>query len=157
PRLASSLIEALRDGSIAMVASDHAPHSLEEKKGDAPLPGIPGLETTLPLVLSLVHKGAIDLATLLKAMSSGPAKSFGLEGRGCLDVGMNADLTVVDLKRPWTIDSSKFFSKAKYSPFDGLEVKGCSWATMVGGKLVMQDGEVTAQPGTGSILSWGRF
>jgi dihydroorotase (multifunctional complex type) len=149
------LVEALRRGSIGVVASDHAPHSFEEKKSDTPPPGIPGLETTLPLMLSLVQKGLIDLATLIKAMSSTPARVFGLRGRGSIDVGEAADLTVVDLKSPWTIDSSKFFSKAKYSPFDGLEVRGGSWATIVGGKLIMQDGEPIAQPGTGRMLSRG--
>jgi dihydroorotase len=150
------LMEALGDGAIDVVASDHAPHSQEEKGRADPLAGIPGLETLVPVMLSCVWSRSIGLATLIRALSSRPAEIFGLDGRGRLKVGATADLTVLDLKRTWTIDSAKFLSKAKYSPFDGLEVKGGPWATFVRGRPTFIEGEIVAQRGIGKILGRGR-
>ncbi|MGQ9514863.1 MAG: dihydroorotase [Thermoproteota archaeon] len=152
PYQMKSMIEALKEGKIGIVASDHAPHSPEEKRSETPPTGIPGLETTLPLMLTLVNRGLINLSTLIMALSSTPARVFGLRGRGFIRVGGVADITIIDMKRTWTIDSSKFFSKAKYSPFDGLEVRGGAWATFVGGRQILQDGEPIVQPGTGRLL-----
>jgi dihydroorotase len=146
------MIEALRKGMIGIVASDHAPHSLEEKNSETPPAGIPGLETTLPLMLTIVNKGLIDLFTLIRALSLTPAKIFGLKERGSIRVGGIADITIIDLKKTWIIDSSRFFSKARYSPFDGMEVRGEAWATFVGGKQILQDDEPIVQSGTGKLL-----
>jgi len=153
PNLAG-LMKALRDGMVDVIASDHAPHTLEEKGSGTPPPGIPGLETSVPLMLSGVEGGGISLVTLIRSFTSRPASIFSLRGRGRLEVGCIADLTVLDLKKAWKIDSSRFFSMAKYSPFDGLKVKGCSWATFLGGRPLVLDGTVMAQPGTGKIVRW---
>jgi dihydroorotase len=150
----TGLMAALREGSVDLIGSDHAPHALREKVGESPPPGIPGLETSVPLMLSGVERGSIDIMTLLRSFTSRPAEIFGLRGRGSLEAGGTADFTVLDLKRPWTIDSSRFFSKARYSPFDGLKVRGGPWATFVGGRLIILEGEVAVQPGTGGIVSW---
>jgi len=150
----TGLLGALRDGLVDVIGSDHAPHAVEEKASGASPPGIPGLETSVPLMLSGVEGGAIDLITLIRAFTSRPASIFSLRGRGRLGVGCIADLTVLDLKEAWKIDSSGFFSKARYSPFDGIEVMGRSWATFLGGRPVVLEGTVMAQPGTGEILSW---
>jgi len=153
PNLAG-LLGALRDGLVDVIGSDHAPHTLEEKGSGNPPPGIPGLETSVPLMLSGVEGGTINLVTLIRSFTVRPASIFSLRGRGRLEVGCIADLTVLDLKKAWKIDSSRFFSMARYSPFDGIEVKGRSWATFVGGKPVVLEGTVMAQPGTGKIVSW---
>jgi dihydroorotase len=85
-------------------------------------------------------------------MSEKPSEIFKLKNRGCLKEGNIADLTVIDLKRKYKIDASKFYSKAKYSPFDGWIVEGKPVKTFVKGKLVMDEGEIVAEAGSGEIL-----
>lgn len=155
PEDASAMMNALKLGFVDIIASDHAPHALEEKKLASiweTKPGIPGLETTLPLLLTEVNKGMLSLSQLIKTFSFKPAKIFRLSKRGLLKEGNWADLVVVDMKREHTINSSTFFSKAKYSPFDGLKVKGKPIKTFVNGQLIMNEGEIVGEPGTGQIL-----
>jgi len=150
-----ALWNALRLGLIDAVASDHAPHTIEEKEAESVWevsPGIPGLETTLPLLLTQVNEGRLTLPTLIEVTSKRPAEIFHLRDRGSLAEGYCADLVVVDMKREYRIDSSQFHSKAKYSPFDGWRVKGKPMKTFVNGRLVMDDGEIVAKPGVGEIL-----
>jgi dihydroorotase len=85
-------------------------------------------------------------------MSEKPAEIFKLKGRGSLEEGNIADITVVDLSKRGKIDSSKFYSKAKYSPFDGWVVKGKPVKTFVGGQFVMDEGEIVAQAGSGNVI-----
>jgi dihydroorotase-like cyclic amidohydrolase len=92
------------------------------------------------------------MAELVRLTSKRPAEIFHLEDRGSLSEGCYADLVVVDVKREHDIDSSKFYSKAKFSPFDGWKVKGKPVKTFVSGRLVMDDGEIVAKPGTGQIM-----
>ncbi len=142
---------------IDAVASDHAPHMVEEKEAESVWevkPGIPGLETMLPLLLTQVNEGRLTLPNLINVTSKRPAEIFHLRDRGSLAEGCYADLVVVDMKRKHRIDSSKFYSKAKYSPFDGWKVKGIPTKTFVNGKLVMDDGEIVAKPGTVQIIRW---
>ena len=152
---AFALWRALKHGLINMIASDHAPHSFEEKNvtsvWDAK-PGIPGLETMLSLLLTQVNKGRLSLADLVRVTAEEPAKVFGLNNRGFLEVGNWADLVVVDMKNEYEIDSSFFFSKAKYSPFDGINVIGKPVKTFVNGKLVMDECGIVADSGTGQIV-----
>jgi len=150
-----SLQHGLADDSIDIIASDHAPHGLTDKQ--KPIiwqvaTGIPGLETILPLMLTQVNKGLLPLQTLVRMMSERPAKIFGLKGKGELREGYSADFVVVDFKAEWRIDSSRFMSKAKFSPFDGWKVRGKPVKTLVNGRMVMDDNEVTASPGEGRIL-----
>jgi dihydroorotase len=152
---AAALWSALKRGFIDMLASDHAPHALEEKNVDSvweAKPGIPGLETTLSLLLTRVNDGRLSLPELVKLTAEEPAKTFNLGERGFLGEGNWADIVVVDMKREYEIDSSVFFSKAKYSPFDGMRVKGKPVKTFVNGKLVMDEGEIVTESGTGHIL-----
>jgi dihydroorotase len=128
---------------------------MEEKKPESVWevkPGIAGLETTLPLMLTQVNRGRLTMAELVRLTSKRPAEIFHLEDRGSLSEGCYADLVVVDVKREHDIDSSKFYSKAKFSPFDGWKVKGKPVKTFVSGRLVMDDGEIVAKPGTGQIM-----
>lgn len=146
------LWNAVKDGSIDALASDHAPHTTEEKRAASVWevkPGIPGLETMLPLLLTRVNEGCIKISDLVKLASERPAKIFNLEGRGGLEVGNHADIVVVDMNLEYRIDSSEFYSKAKYSPFDGWKVRGKPTKTIVNGQLVMDEGRIVAKPGTG--------
>jgi len=150
-----TLWNALRQRLIDTVASDHAPHTIEEKEAESVWevsPGIPGLETTLPLLLTQVNGGRLTLPTMIEVTSKSPAEIFHLGDRGSLAEGYCADVVVVDMKRKHRIDSSQFHSKAKYSPFDGWRVKGKPMKTFVNGRLVMDDGEIVAKPGAGEIL-----
>jgi len=149
------LWNAFINNRIDIIATDHAPHTEKEKAVDniwEISPGIPGLETALPLLLTRVNKGQLRLGRLVRAMSEEPAAIFGLKRKGRLSRGGDADLTLIDLKAKFKIDSTKFHSKAKLSPFDGFKCQGKPVKTFVGGKLVMDDGEIVAEKGTGSIL-----
>jgi len=151
----TALWNALKQGSIDAVASDHAPHTIEEKKTESvwdAKPGIAGLETTLPLLLTQVNEGRLTMADLVKLTSEKPAEIFSLRNRGSLEEGKWADIVVVDINRKYKIDSSKFYSKAKYSPFDGWRVKGKPVKTFVNGQLAMDEGDIVAKPGTGRIV-----
>ena len=149
------LRRALRNGLIDVIASDHAPHTLREKEGSSVWDvsaGIVGLETMLPLMLTMVNRGQLPLSILVKAFTENPAKLFKVKRRGLIAEGYYADLIVVDMKREWTIDPSEFYSKAKFSPFEGWRVKGKPVKTFVNGMLVMDEGEITGKPGVGKII-----
>jgi dihydroorotase len=150
-----SLWSSIESDTIDILASDHAPHSLNEKiKSEIweVAPGIVGLETLLPLMLTQVNKGILSLSKLVKMTSKRPAEIFSIKNRGELKEGHSADFVIVDLKKEWKIDSSKFYSKAKFSPFDGWKVKGKPVKTFVDGHLVMDNGEITSAPGEGRII-----
>ncbi len=151
----AALWDGIKNSWIDILASDHAPHTLGEKKAESVWDvkvGVPGLETTLPLLLTEVKNGRLLITDVVRLMSKNPAEVFGLKGRGFLKEGNNADLIVVDLDVKHKIDASKFHSKAKYSPFDGLSVEGKPVKTFVGGQLIMDDGEVVAEAGSGEII-----
>jgi dihydroorotase len=154
-----ALWEALTQGLIDVLGSDHAPHLLEQKKADQVWdvkPGFPNLETIVPLMLTQINKGRLTVSDLIRLMAENPSKIFHLEKRGNLAEGCHADITVVDVHREYRIDASRFYSKAKYSPFDGWRAKGKPIKTFVCGRLVMDDGEIIAKPGTGRIVGWKR-
>lgn len=135
-----ALIEGLADGTIDMVATDHAPHSKEEKsKGFAgSANGVVGLETAFPVLYTqLVLTGKITLERLVDALAVAPRKRFGLAG-GVLEPGHPADLCIWDLKRPYHVDSETFYSKGKSTPFEGMEVLGRNLCTIVGGIVVWE-------------------
>jgi len=140
-----ALWRAMLRAEIDIVASDHAPHSLNEKSGKdvwAVRPGLPGLETTLPLLLTKVHHGELTLARLVQLLAEKPARIFGLQGKGQLQVGMDGDLVLVDPEARSKVDSSKFYSKAHFSPFDGFKCVGQPVTTIVAGHVVYDRGEI---------------
>lgn len=134
---------------IDIIATDHAPHTLHEKNQDiwnAP-PGVPGLETALPLLLTLLNQGKLTLNNLKRLLCENPARIFNIPHKGFIKEGMDADLVVVDLDKEELINPSKFHSKAKYSPFEGFKVKGMPVMTMVRGNVVMEEGEILENQG----------
>ena len=134
------LLEALIDGTIDCIATDHAPHAASEKEGeyDQAAFGIVGLETAVGLLLDrLVKAGALPLATLIARLSRDPARLLGLPG-GSLAAGGPADVTILDLEAGWTIDPARFQSKSRNSPFGGWALTGRPWKTIVGGRIVWQ-------------------
>jgi len=131
--------EGLRDGTIDAIATDHAPHAMQEKQQgftDAPF-GIVGLETAWPLTLALVDEGALSLESAVEKLSSAPAKAFGLS-KGTLMVGADADVVVADPQESWEVDPTKFRSKSRNTPFAGWKVKGRVKTTIVGGRVVFE-------------------
>jgi dihydroorotase len=139
-----ALRQGLRDGTIDVIASDHAPHTSKEKARGwekAPM-GVIGLETTLGVVLTaLVHPGIITLPEAIERMSSNPARILGLPG-GSLAVGKPGDITVIDMDKKWVVDPETFASKGRNTPFKGWKLRGKTYATVVGGKVIMREGEL---------------
>jgi dihydroorotase len=131
-------LEALVDGTIDCVATDHAPHALSEKEGEfaEAANGIVGLETAVPLLLDrLVRPGVLDLPTLVTRLSAAPARLLGLPG-GTLAPGAPADITILDLEQPWTVNPATFQSRSRNTPFAGFTGRGTPWMTLVGGVKV---------------------
>ncbi|RBQ22361.1 Allantoinase [Candidatus Methanobinarius endosymbioticus] len=124
---------------INIIGTDHAPHSLEEKQEGVwnSSPGIPNLETVLPLLLTEVNKGKITLNMIQKLMSETPAKRFNMKNKGKIDIGYDADIVVLDLKKEGKIKLDNFYTKAKYSPFENKEYKGINIMTISNGNILM--------------------
>ncbi|MCP3676480.1 MAG: dihydroorotase [Deltaproteobacteria bacterium] len=135
-----AVIQGLVDGTIDCVATDHAPHSTIEKdiEFDRAANGVVGLETALPLVLRLVEKDILTLSQAIERMTAGPARVLGLD-KGTLQVGSDADITIVDMEREWVVEGELFHSKGRNTPFDGWKVKGRTVKTIVGGRVVYSE------------------
>lgn len=129
--------EGLRDGTIDVIATDHAPHAVQEKQQEfAAAPnGIVGLETALPLTLALVEEGILPLEAAIAKLTTAPAAAFKLNA-GTLAPGAPADVVIVDQHQTWEIDPSRFHSKSRNTPFAGWKVKGRVETTFVGGDRV---------------------
>jgi dihydroorotase len=130
--------KGLKDGTIDVIASDHAPHSPLEKEVEFDLAstGIVGLETTLPLTLSLVHRGILTLPQAIAKLTQGPAQVLKLNGLGRLDISGPANLTIIDPDLEFQVDIHSFASKSKNSPFHGWKLKGKALLTMIEGRIV---------------------
>jgi dihydroorotase len=134
-----AMIEALRDGVIDAIATDHAPHAFHEKQVEFERAafGITGLETALAIALTVLHHHfKVPLWRIVELFSSNPAKIFSLAGRGTLAVGSHADVTIFDPKKKWTFDASQSKSKSRNTPFDGWSFTGKAVATIVAGRVV---------------------
>lgn len=135
-----ALIDGIKDGTIDMIATDHAPHSIEEKSRGLrnSMNGIVGLETAFPILYTkLVRTGIISLEKLIALMQINPAKRFGIGSS--LNIGQPADLTVFDLEKEYVIDPEEFLSRGRATPFEGEKVYGKCRLTMVGGVPVWED------------------
>ena len=139
----------INDGSIDFIATDHAPYEIESEKHKdgmniwTSFPGIPGVETMVPVIVSEgYNKGRISLSKLVDILSTNAAKHYGLyPKKGALNIGSDADFTIIDLEKEWTIDTKNMVSMCGYTPLEGMKLKGKVDKTIVRGNLVYQDGE----------------
>ncbi len=132
-----------------IIGTDHAPHTIDEKKQNiwkAP-PGIPGLETALPLLLTEINRRNMSFTDIKRLLCENPAKIFNMHHKGFIKEGMDADFVVVDMKKEATVQPENFHSKAHYSPFEGFKVKGLPIMTIIRGSVVMDEGELIANTG----------
>lgn len=134
----------LNQGVPDVLGSDHAPHTIEEKAKPYPASpsGMPGVQTLLPLLLDHVAKGRTTLQRLIDLTSAGPQRVFGLVGKGRIAAGYDADFTVVDLKKQWTVEESWLASRCGWSPFTGDQLTGKPIGTIIRGRRVMWDGQL---------------
>ena len=150
------LWRGLQLGVLDILGSDHAPHTLEEKARPYPESpsGMTGVQTLVPVMLDHVSAGRLTLARFVDMTSAGPARLFGLAGKGRLAVGYDADLTVVDLKRRQVITDAWIASRCGWTPHDGRAVTGWPMGTLVRGRRVMWEGQVVS-PGSGEAARFG--
>lgn len=137
--------EGIKDGTISIVCSDHAPHTEDEKSGDLwSIPaGMCGVETLVPLMLNAVSEKRITIHELVSLLSENPAKQFGVfPQKGAIQVGSDADITIVDMDKCTVIQKEKLHSKSKITAYDGFDIKGMPVQTIVNGVTVMKDGEI---------------
>ncbi|MGB1286628.1 MAG: dihydroorotase [Aggregatilineales bacterium] len=139
------LWQALSDGVVDVVESDHAPHTIAEKESDNPPFGIPGLETTLPLMLTAVHEGRLSLERVIDLIAVNPRKIWGL-------TMPDDSYALVDLDAEYTIKRENLHSQSGWSPFEGMMVRGKVRETWIRGTKVFADGEILVQPGFGKNL-----
>jgi dihydroorotase len=145
--------KGIEQGVVDVLGSDHAPHTLEEKTKTYPASpsGMTGVQTLVPIMLDHVNAGRLSLARFVDLTSAGPQRLFNIAGKGRIMVGYDADFTIVDLKREETITNTWIASRAAWTPYDGVKVKGWPVGTYVRGKRVMWQGELTT-PSTGEPL-----
>ena len=143
----------IAQGVIDVLGSDHAPHTLEEKTKTYPASpsGMTGVQTLVPVMLNHVNAGKLSLARFVDLTSAGPARLFNIASKGRIAAGYDADFTVVDMKREETITNKWVASRAGWTPYDGMRVKGWPVGTFVRGKRVMWQGELTT-PSTGETV-----
>lgn len=142
-----ALWRGIATGIVDVVGSDHAPHTLEEKAKPYPASpsGMPGVQTLLPVLLGHLSAGRLSLERLVDLTSAGPARIYGIAGKGRIAIGYDGDLTLVDLKAERSIDDAQMASKCGWTPFHGMQVKGWPMAAVLGGRVAMRDGEVQGQ------------
>ncbi|ASJ08286.1 dihydroorotase [Thermococcus siculi] len=128
---------------IPIIASDHAPHTLEDKEAGAA--GIPGLETEVALLLDAVNRGLMSLHDVVEKMHTNPIRVFNIRNKG-MEVGKDADFTIIDLKEEWVVKPEEFYTKAKWSPWEGRKLRGRVVMTVLHGKVVMEDDEIVGKP-----------
>jgi dihydroorotase len=154
------LWQALRDGMIDLVSTDHAPHTREEKEpgwtdGWKAHTGTPSTQFYVPLLLDASSAGRISLERVVELTSAAPARAFGLGAKGRLEVGADADLAIVDLDRRWTIRDEDVVGKIDWTPYAGRALRGAIDRTIVRGRVVYEDGRVVGEPGWGRQASPG--
>lgn len=149
------LWKAVNNGTVDIIGSDHAPHTLEEKSKPYPQSpsGTPGVQTLLPVMLNHVHQKRISLEKLVALITENPRRIFGVKNKGRIAVGYDADLTVVDLKKQMEITNSWLASKSKWSIFEGMKVTGWPVSVFLQGDLSMQN-EHILRPHSGQPVAF---
>ncbi|HTR16119.1 MAG TPA: dihydroorotase [Acetobacteraceae bacterium] len=146
---------AVRDGTVDTIASDHAPHSRAAKERPWPdcASGLTGVQTAVPVMLDHVNAGRLSLARMVDLMCAGPARVYGVLGKGRIAAGFDADFTLVDLRRQRVIEESWIATPVRWTPFAGKRVTGWPVATIVRGTPVMREDEVLGAP-TGRLVTF---
>ncbi|WP_226037843.1 allantoinase AllB [Aquibacillus saliphilus] len=148
--------KGIADGTISHVCSDHAPHTEEEKDGDLwSIPaGMCGVESMVPLMLNAVNEGKIEITDIVRLLAEEPAKLFDVYPRkGAIQIGADADFTIVDMKKKSVIKRENLHSKSKVTAFDGFKVTGMPIQTIVRGKTIMKDGIIVGEKGYGKLVT----
>jgi dihydroorotase len=143
----------ISQGVVDIIATDHAPHTREEKAQPYPKSpsGMPGVQTLVAVMLTHVNDGLLSLQRFVDLSAHGPHRVFGIAGKGRIALGFDADLTLVDMQARRVIAAEDQATRAGWTPFDGFEAKGWPMATIIRGRLVMSDGEIVA-PGAGEPM-----
>ncbi len=149
------LLKMLMDNKIDVIASDHAPHSMEEKEKGAP--GFPCLDIFAKLVLTLMNLRILDINQVVNYCSRNPAKIFGIKYKGEILPGYYADMLIIDYKKEGIINQEEFYSKSKFSPFDGFKYKGDVETVILRGRIVYYDGEIIGRKGFGRYIYQNKF
>ncbi len=152
-----ALWRAVEQGVVDVIGSDHAPHSREEKAKPYPQSpsGMTGVQTLVPVMLDHVTAGRLSLERFVDLTSAGPARIYGLAGKGRIAVGYDADFTVVDLKARRRISNMWIASKCGWTPFDGMQVTGWPIATIIRGQVVMREDTLLGDPRGEPLRYWG--
>ncbi len=150
-----ALWKAIESGLIDTIGTDHAPHTIKEKNQKETIFGVPGCETMLPLMLNEVNKGNITIQKLIELCCHKPAEIFGIKNKGRLEKGYDADITIIDLDKETTIQGNKLFTKCKWSPFEGLKLKGKPVMTIINGNLVFVDGQINETKKGKEVVFYG--
>lgn len=138
---------------VDLIATDHAPHLPEEKESLNPPSGLPGLETSLALLLTAAHDGCLSLSEIARLTTVRPAEAFSIPRKGRIAPGYNADLTLVDLAEEWTLSRADLFTKCGWSPFEEQTFHGRVKQTYLRGQLAFDDGRILVEPGCGQLVS----
>ena len=138
------LWKAVKDGIVDTIGSDHAPHSIDNKKKEYPQSpsGMPGVQTLIPIMLNHINNNKLTLAQFVKLVCDNPCRIFGIKNKGKIKEGFDADLTVIDMNMKKVIKNDWIASKCGWTPFDGFEVKGFPLGTIVNGKAIVWDGKL---------------
>lgn len=149
-----ALWKAVNEGVVDVIGSDHAPHTLEEKKREYPNSpsGVPGVQTLVPIMLTHVNNQKLSLERFVELVCENPRHVFGCKSKGRIAVGLDADLTLIDLKKTRTIENKWIASRCGWTPFAGMKVTGWPIATFVGGIPVMQDDQLLGTPRGQGVL-----
>jgi dihydroorotase (multifunctional complex type) len=135
------------------IATDHAPHTLEEKRSPRPPSGVPGLETMLPLLLTAAHEGRLTLPDVVRLVCEGPARIFHIAAKGRIAPGYDADITLVDPNEQWIVGDKPILSKCGWTPFAGWQLRGAVKQVLVRGRLAFANGKVVAARGSGKRIN----
>jgi len=143
-----ALWDALNNKIVDIIASDHAPHTLEEKSAKYPKSpsGTPGVQTLVPVMLNHVNNKKLSLSRLVSLWSYGPERVHKIFGKGRIQEGYDADFTIVDMNKEMTIENSQQKSRSQWSPYDGMKVKGWATHTIIRGNCVMRNDEIIGKP-----------
>ena len=143
-----NLWKAIKNNIVDIIGSDHAPHTLEEKKRQYPNSpsGMTGVQTLVPILLDFVNKDKLSIFDLVKFTSTNPSRYFKIKDKGLIKVGYDADFTIVDLNKIRVIENNWIASKAGWTPYDGLKVMGWPILTIINGKVIMREDQVFGKP-----------